>query len=137
VVRSSQNPKVRGLRSNDAIGTGCTHPLIGRKNRWFGPNRARRIFYGDGLLGNLRSSLPPHLSGLRATAFLRKQADFTRLATAEGYTNHRIGDAEIAGNPHLVVAAARVDPAQMPMHRASARTRLVALHLNGKALSPP
>lgn len=131
VVESSQTQGAR-LAVYDASGRVAHTPHIGRKNRWLAPIGAAD-FTGNGRL-EIAIVVTPHLSG-SVQLLSYENSRLSVIATAEGYTNHRIGDAEIAGGIRTCGPQPELILAQMPWHRASP-AQMVALYLNGKALSP-
>ncbi|WP_132997352.1 FG-GAP repeat domain-containing protein [Sulfitobacter pontiacus] len=131
VVESHQSKGAR-LAVYGASGRIAQTPFIGRKNRWLAPIGAAD-FTGNGRL-EIAIVVTPHLSGsVQLLAY--DNSGLTVIATAEGFTNHRIGDPEIAGGIRTCGPHPELILAQMPWQR-SAPSQMVALQLDGKTLSP-
>ncbi|WP_278425942.1 MULTISPECIES: FG-GAP repeat domain-containing protein [Sulfitobacter] len=131
VVESHQSKGAR-LAVYRASGRIAQTPFIGRKNRWLAPIGAAD-FTGNGQL-EIAMVVTPHLSGsVQLLAY--DNSRLTVIARAEGFTNHRIGDPEIAGGIRTCGPHPELILAQMPWQR-SAPSQMVALQLDGKTLSP-
>lgn len=83
-------------------------PHIGRSNRWYSPVGAADID-GDGLVEVAFIDRPHLAKTLRVWRY--DNGDFTEVAAAADMTNHRIGEADIAGGirdcgdgPEMIVA---------------------------------
>lgn len=92
----------------DATGLRADTPHIGASNRWLAPLGAADLD-GDGTM-NVAFVDRPHLAEtLRIWAFV--EGDLVHRADLQGYTNHRIGERDIAGGirtcagvPEMIVA---------------------------------
>lgn len=105
---------------------------IGLKNRWLAPVGAAD-FTSDGRL-EVAMVVTPHLAGrLELLAF--DGSSLTRLGTLEGLTNHRIGDATIAGGIRTCDKGPELLLAQMPWRR-TGRTAMVAVRFQNNTLIP-
>jgi hypothetical protein len=103
---------------------------IGRKNRWLAPVGAAD-FTGDGR-SEIAMVVTPHLAG-RLVLLAYDGSSLTEIATTEGLTNHRIGDADIAGGIRVCDAAPEIILAQMPWSR-SGSSAMVAVHYSAGKL---
>ncbi|MEO9863656.1 MAG: VCBS repeat-containing protein [Yoonia sp.] len=101
-------------------------PHIGRSNRWYSPVGAADLD-GDGLVEVAFIDRPHLAKTLRVWQF--DDGDFTEVAAAADMTNHRIGEADIAGGirdcgdgPEMIVATGNW-------------TRLLAVRFDGELTS--
>ena len=125
VVESHRNQGAR-LAIYGADGLIAATPYIGRTNRWLAPVGVADLD-GDGRV-ELAYIDRPHLAKtLRVWRF--DNGDLHEVASRQGFTNHRIGERDIAGGvrrcgkgPELIVANADW-------------SRLMAVTLNGKTLT--
>ena len=86
--------KGASLAIYDASGRRASTPYIGQSNRWLAP-AGWGDFNGDGRI-EIAYVDRPHLA--RELVFVRLEGDqLTEIARAPGFTNHRIGEARIAG----------------------------------------
>ncbi|MGC1495049.1 MAG: VCBS repeat-containing protein [Sulfitobacter sp.] len=86
-----------------------TTPYIGRRNRWLAPIGAADLD-GDGYVEIAYIDRPHLAKTLRVWRF--KEGGLTEIATLQGLSNHRIGEADIgggirtcSGKPEMVVAS--------------------------------
>ncbi len=98
---------------------------IGRKNRWLAPAGVAD-FTGDGR-SEIAIVVTPHLAG-RVEVLSYDGKTLTPIATLDGFTNHRIGDTDIAGGIRDCGAGPEILLAEMPW-RKTGSSALVALRL--------
>ena len=114
VVRSHQNLGAQLAIYKDtrdgALSLIATTPYIGRQNRWLAPLGAADLD-GDGAI-EIAYVDRPHLAKILRVWRFEKNA-LTEVARMSGFTNHRIGETDIAGGirtcagvPEIVVANA-------------------------------
>ena len=93
-----------------SLGPIAATPYIGTRNRWLAPVGAADLD-GDGHVEVAFVDRPHLAKVLRVWRY--RDGDFREVAAAEGFTNHRIGEADIAGGvrdcgqgPEMIVASA-------------------------------
>lgn len=108
VVVETDMAKGAALAVYGADGKIAETPHIGRSNRWLAPVGAADLD-GDGLIEIAYVDRPHLAKVLRIWRFV--DDDLTPVADLQGYTNHRIGESDIAGGirtcdgaPEMIVA---------------------------------
>jgi hypothetical protein len=110
VVIETDMAKGAALAVYGAQGKIAETPHIGRSNRWLAPIGAVDLD-GDGTIEIAYIDRPHLAKVLRVWRF--EDGDLTHVADLQGYTNHKIGESDIAGGiracngaPEMIVAAA-------------------------------